>query len=167
MIIHNRDSRLSLGEILKMVARMTKNTVPIQIGGRNTSALVDPGASVSIINKDFLGKTSYANDELLPPEFNSVKGASGRLLPVIGKLNAEIFINGQSYPFMVHVVDGLHHAFILGVDFYVLMIQCSGFRRKILCLFQMLRVKLMYVSFQQKMGMLGQNVLLQFLRDVR
>lgn len=68
---------------------MTKNTVPIQIGGRNTSALVDSGVSVSIINRDFLGKTSYANDELLPPEFNSVKGASGRLLPVIGKLNAE------------------------------------------------------------------------------
>lgn len=96
---------------------MTKNTVPIQIGSRNTSALVDSGASVSIINRDFLGKTSYANDELLPPEFTSVKGASGRLLPVIGKLNAEIFINGQSYPFMVHVVDCLHHAFILGVDF--------------------------------------------------
>lgn len=75
---------------------MTKNTVPIQIGGRNTSALVDSGASVSIINRDFLGKTSYANDELLPPEFNSVKGASGRLLPVIGKLNADIFIKGQS-----------------------------------------------------------------------
>lgn len=55
---------------------MTKNTVPIQIGGRNTSALVDSGASVSIINRDFLGKTSYATDELLPPEFNSVKGAS-------------------------------------------------------------------------------------------
>lgn len=53
MIIHNRDSRLSLWEILKMVARMNKNTVPIQIGGRNTSALVDPGASVSIINRDF------------------------------------------------------------------------------------------------------------------
>lgn len=36
---------------------------------------------------------------------------------MIGKLKTDIFINGQSYPFMVHVVDGLHDAFILGVDF--------------------------------------------------
>lgn len=100
-----------------MARTKTKNTVPIQICGRNTSALVDSGASVSVLNRDFLGKTSYANGEFSPPEFISVKGASGRLLPVIGKLKTDIFINGQSYPFMVHVVDGLHHAFILGVDF--------------------------------------------------
>lgn len=74
----------------------TKNTVPIQIlvGDRNASALVDSCASVTILNRNFLGKTSYANDELLLPEFNSVKGASRRLLPVVGKLKAEIFING-------------------------------------------------------------------------
>lgn len=100
-----------------MAPTKTKNTVPIQICGRNISALVDSSASVSVLNRDFFGKTSHANGEFLPPQFNSVKGASGRLLPVIGKLKTDIFINDQSYPFMVHVVDGLHHAFILGVDF--------------------------------------------------
>lgn len=38
------------------VAHMTKNTIPIWVGGRNTSALIDPGASVTIINKDFFSE---------------------------------------------------------------------------------------------------------------
>lgn len=96
---------------------MIKNIVFIQIDGCNISVLVDLGVFVLIINRDFLGKIFYVNDELLLLEFNLVKGVSGRLLLVIGKLNVEIFINGQSYLFMVYVVDGLYYVFILGVDF--------------------------------------------------
>lgn len=98
---------------------MIKNFVFIQIGGCNISGLVDLGVFVLIINRDFLGKIFYVNNELLLLEFNLVKGVSGRLLLVIGKLNVEIFINGQSYLFMVNVVDGLYYVFILGVDFFM------------------------------------------------
>lgn len=99
------------------MAHMTKNTIPIWVGGRNTSALIDSGASVTIINKDFLAKTQYAQNWLLPPNFRSVKGTSGKLLPVLGQIDLEILINGREYNFKVHVVNGNHHAFILGVDF--------------------------------------------------
>lgn len=102
---------------VNFVAHMTKNTIPVWIGGRNTSALIDSGASVTIINKEFLAKTQYAQIRLLPPTFRSVKGASGKLLPVLGQIDLEIFINGKEYNFKAHVVDGIHHAFILGVDF--------------------------------------------------
>lgn len=63
MITHTRDARLSLGDIhtyktnaraINLVARTKKtkntNTVPIKICGRNTSALVYSGASVSVLN---------------------------------------------------------------------------------------------------------------------
>lgn len=96
---------------------MTKNTIPVHVGGRTTSALIDSGASVTIINKEFFKKTHYASHQLSPPAFQSVKGASGKLLPVLGQIQLEITINGKEYSFKTHVVDGIHHAFILGVDF--------------------------------------------------
>lgn len=68
---------------------------------------------------------------------------------------------------MVHIVDGLHHAFPLEVDFLCAYDTVLRISKEILCVFQMIRVNLMYVSFQQKMGMLGQSVLLQFLRDAK
>lgn len=81
---------------MNFVAHMTKNTIPILVGGRNTSALIDSGASVTIINKDFfLAKTQYAQNQLLPPTFRSVKGASGKVLPVLGQIDLEISINGR------------------------------------------------------------------------
>lgn len=49
--------------------------------------------------------------------FSNVVGASGKELHVLGKTNIEFTINGAKYSFCVHVVDGLHHSFILGVDF--------------------------------------------------
>lgn len=36
---------------------------------------------------------------------------------VLGQINLEILINGREYNIKAHVVDGIHHAFILGVDF--------------------------------------------------
>lgn len=96
---------------------MTKNTIPVHVGGRTTSALIDSGASVTIINKEFFKKTHYASHQLSPPAFQSVKGASGKLLPVLGQIQLEITINGKEYSFKTHVVEGIHHAFILGVDF--------------------------------------------------
>lgn len=41
---------------MNFVAHMTKNTIPIWVGGRNTSAFIDSGASVTIINKDFFSE---------------------------------------------------------------------------------------------------------------
>lgn len=69
---------------------MTKNTIPVHVGGRTTSALIDSGASVTIINKEFFKKTHYASHQLSPPAFQSVKGASGKLLPVLGQIQLEI-----------------------------------------------------------------------------
>ena len=45
---------------INLVTHMTKNTIPIKVGARKTSALVDSGASVTIINKYLLERTSHA-----------------------------------------------------------------------------------------------------------
>lgn len=44
-------------------------------------------------------------------------GTSGQHLTVLGKTNIEFEINNTKYTFCAHIVDGLHHSFILGIDF--------------------------------------------------
>lgn len=96
---------------------MSKNTILVNVLGQKTSALVDSGAAVTIISKQFFEKTAFNGSKLQTPNFPNVVGASGRRLEVLGKLDLEFTINGAQYSFCVHVVDGLHHSFILGVDF--------------------------------------------------
>ena len=80
-------------------------------------ALVDSGVSGTIMNQDFFSKTVYASAKLYGPDFLFIKGASGKILKVLGKLSVEFTIEGELQDFVVHVVDGLHHSFILCVDF--------------------------------------------------
>ena len=96
---------------------MHKNTVQVKIGGRYTSVLVDSGAAVTIMSKIFYEKAAFDDKTLDPPDFPDVTGASGKKLLVLGKKEVEVVINGYKYDYDVHVVDGLHHGFILGVDF--------------------------------------------------
>ena len=87
--------------------------------GLHTTALVDSGASVSLMSKQFFDKTVYAStiSHLPPPDFESITGVSGTSLPVMGKFEVNFAINKRRYQYTVHVVEGLHHSFILGVDF--------------------------------------------------
>lgn len=115
--------------VINLVVCMIKNIVFIYIGGCNISVLVDLGVFVLIINRDFLGKIFYVNDELLLLEFNLVKGVSGRLLLVIGKLNVEFLL-------MVRVI-------------YLWFILCFYFRSRFLCVydivFRFLKENIMFI----------------------
>lgn len=75
---------------------MVKNTVDVSINQKRTNALVDTGASITVISAVFLNKTSYANAILLKPEYHFVNGVGGSL-NVLGKLDLPItFKNGAS-----------------------------------------------------------------------
>ena len=95
---------------------MVKNTVDVSINQKRTNALVDTGASITVISAVFLNKTSYANAILLKPEYHFVNGVGGSL-NVLGKLDLPITFKGATFNFPVHVVEKLPHSLIIGLDF--------------------------------------------------
>lgn len=101
---------------INIATNMTKNTVDVSINKKRTNALVDTGASITVISALFLNKTSYANAVLTKPDFHFVNGVGGRL-KVLGKLDLPISFQGAIFNFSVHVVDRLPHSLIIGLDF--------------------------------------------------
>lgn len=89
----------------------------ISIRKTKTFALIDTGASISCVSQSFLSKTDLANSKLESPDFSFIKGVSGQKLRVLGKIVLPISFSGQVFEFPVHVIENLHHSFILGVDF--------------------------------------------------
>lgn len=63
---------------INLVAHMSKNTILVNVLGQKTSALVDSGAAVTIISKQFFEKTAFNGSKLQTPNFPNVVGASGR-----------------------------------------------------------------------------------------
>lgn len=89
----------------------------ISIRKTKTFALIDTGASISCVSQSFLSKTDLANSKLESPDFSFIKGVSGQKLRVLGKIVLPISFSGQEFEFPVHVIENLHHSFILGMDF--------------------------------------------------
>lgn len=79
--------------------------------------MVDSGASVTIMSSAFFEKSNFSDKILRDPDFSRITGVSGQRLKVLGKKNIPFVINGCKYSYDVHIVEGLHHAFILGIDF--------------------------------------------------
>lgn len=87
-----------------MATNLVKNTVAAFVNGVKTNALVDTGASISVISTVFLSKTSFENSVLQTPDFEfDVEGH----LKVLGKLKIPISLKDGTFSFPVHVVDRL------------------------------------------------------------
>lgn len=89
----------------------------INVGNKRIRALLDTGASITIVSQEFLGKTCYKDSPLLSAKHPKVKGVTGNYLKVLGMLDIEIFIDGMVFVHSVHVIQDLHYSFILGLDF--------------------------------------------------
>ncbi|CAG2187385.1 unnamed protein product [Mytilus edulis] len=96
---------------------LQQNTIDVIIDKRKTHGLIDTGASISIINKELLDKTGYAQDRLKPPTYLKIKGVSGQKLNVLGKIEIDIMIDGKIFKYPLNVVENVHHSLILGFDF--------------------------------------------------
>ena len=102
---------------INLVTSLTKNKVLVKIGGQSVKALLDTGTGITVASYDFLRKTRYCLENLDPPLHPSVKGVSGHSLQVLGLLDVNLDISGTRFPQTVHVIKGLHHNLILGIDF--------------------------------------------------
>ena len=89
-----------------------------KIAHQSVQLLVDTGACVSAIDKQFFMKI-YGQ---FPPKMSegslsSVQTVSGDTVPVLGKITIPLHLNGREYPCVFHVIQSLAYDAILGRDF--------------------------------------------------
>lgn len=95
-----------------------RNTTEVHIGDKKTFALVDTGASISVVSKEFFDKTCYAKSQMHESKYNVIKGVGGDRLLVLGRVVLEVKIGGKALEYPFHVIENIHHSLILGEDFF-------------------------------------------------
>lgn len=113
----SKDGHKGKSHEICLVSSLKENKVLINVGNRRIRALLDTGASITIVSQEFLGKACYKDSPLLSAKHPKVKGVTENYLKVLGMLELEIFIDGMVFVHSVHVIQDLHYAFILGLDF--------------------------------------------------
>lgn len=66
------------------------------MGGSKTFALIDTGANLSVMSKQFLDKTPYSTRFSQPSIIRSVKAVNGEHVKVLGKLDILITIGDEN-----------------------------------------------------------------------
>ncbi|GFX40733.1 retrovirus-related Pol polyprotein from transposon 297 [Trichonephila clavipes] len=95
---------------------MTGNQLDVIIDKKPISALVDSGASFSVISdkyRRFLKKVLFADAKSV-----MLKVADGNFVRPIGKCVLRVRINNQELPFEFIVLSHCSHDVILGWDFF-------------------------------------------------
>ena len=104
------------GYIIEVTVSSTKGaTVPVQIGQSQCNALVDTGASKSIISEEYF-------QQLMLPDLKQVynvdiRSTSGNKLKILGLTKCTFSIGNQSYTYDFVVCKNVSRPFILGIDF--------------------------------------------------
>ena len=88
------------------------------IAGQNVNFLLDTGACASIIDEKLLYKIYDQGATILTNgSVQFVETITGQKVPLLGKVEIPVEINGVLYPSCFQVVQGLCHEAILGQDF--------------------------------------------------
>ena len=104
------------GYIIEVTIGSTKGaTVPVQIGQSQCNALVDTGASKSVISEEYF-------QQLMLPDLKQVynidiRSASGNKLKILGLTKCTFSIGNRSYTYDFVVCKNISRPFILGIDF--------------------------------------------------
>ena len=105
---------------LASLTQVNKNcTVPIKLNNiLCNQALLDSGASITCISKKFFDHIAKFNQvEVQESNVQNVKGVSGSLIPVLGKVNLEVQIQSDKLQHSFYIIQTLTHQVILGQDF--------------------------------------------------
>ena len=94
-----------------------RNTINVHVGLRKTRALLDTGAQISLVSFNFFQNSEFSKNQLLVPDYDVVRGVSGKHLPIVGKIQLPIDIENKVFWTSVHIVKGLNQSLILGLDF--------------------------------------------------
>ena len=93
--------------------------VKAQILGHHVDLLVDSGASISIINAEFVQEalSEETTPIMAPSTYPRVGTVSGEKLPTIGEIEVTLSFNGKEFPWQFHVVENMTTNAVLGRDF--------------------------------------------------
>ncbi|UYV69035.1 K02A2.6-like [Cordylochernes scorpioides] len=100
---------------LSTVVKMTNNYIDIKIEGDTIRALVDSGASYSVISERFrveLKKTMFAETDVV------LKVADDKVVKSKGRCTLKLEVNGHPENFEFVVLENCSHDVILGWDFF-------------------------------------------------
>jgi len=92
-----------------------RNLILATINRKRATLMVDSGAVVSVISKNFLTKMGISVGHVIEPE--ALVAADGRNLRVIGTVELTVGLNGLLVPHVFYVIDGLNREAIIGLDF--------------------------------------------------
>src|SRR6218665_1308714 len=96
---------------------LTRNTIPVQIVNHSFQALLDSGASSSVISANVVKKLKLPHRNLDPDEILNVVVADGRSIPVLGKTEVGVKVNGLAMPCEFLILPPTAYNLILGLDF--------------------------------------------------
>ena len=98
-----------------MVGSTKGATIPVKIGNSKCNALVDTGASKSVISEEYFQQLMLAD---LKQIYNiDIKSASGNKINMIGVTQCTFSIGKHSYIYDFVMCKNLSRPFILGIDF--------------------------------------------------
>jgi hypothetical protein len=91
--------------------------IRIQANGRWTPALIDTGSAYSVADKAFIEKLPGFTKDLEPGDAKTLIAADSALVPVTGKMNICLEIQGVTIWQEFLIVPNLNCDLILGVSF--------------------------------------------------
>src|SRR6218665_1415402 len=97
--------------------KMTRNTISVEIKKQTFQALLDSGASSSVISYAVLKILQIPVQTLHYDAIINVHVADGRSVAVIGKAELCVKINGLSMPCKFLILPHIGYSLILGLDF--------------------------------------------------
>ena len=92
------------------------NLLQVRVGGNHIWAIVDSGATISVISRETAALLDKCIISRHAPEFSHVSGVGGDMLEVREKVLIEMYISNRKFEFFFHVIPGTN-AMILGMDF--------------------------------------------------
>ena len=98
--------------------KVHENTLRIKIGHLNSVALIDTGATLSILRESLLDKLNPRNVKYVKPTFSVVYGIGSQQHEITTKIEADFFIEGHKFTQGFHVMKN-QYPVILGLDFLV------------------------------------------------
>ena len=119
-----------------MATCISRNTIRVNLYGRNKAALIDTGASVSCLRKSELDEyvSKGAKIKITPCDIKNVVGVGGEKHSVLEKVVFSFYIEKLKVYQSFIVLESLHHPIILGLDFMSAKQVHIDFHRQLLTL---------------------------------
>ena len=97
---------------------LSENYMFVDINDIRSKVLVDRGSSISVISIDALRQLLGSKQPcLLASEYKLARGFASDSIPVLGRYNLQVYINGLTVDFSFHVFEKLNTDILVGLDF--------------------------------------------------